>query len=170
MAAAAGDPGDGVVADLGSGGGVPALVLAMEWPRTSWVLVESQQRRAAFLRQAVESLGMTSRVDVLEERAEETGRGAFRGICRLVTARSFGPPAVVAECAAPLLMIGGHLVVSEPPGGAPDRWDPTGLAQLGMALSSVTPGPPAVAVLRQVAACADRYPRRVGIPTKRPLF
>lgn len=158
-------------ADLGSGAGLPGLPLALCLAECSWMLVESAARRAEFLLRAVRELGMGDRVSVVEERAEVVGRGAARGWCDLVVARSFGPPGVVAECAAPLLSVGGHAVISEPPGGAPERWPPQGLAELGM-----TPGAAASAqgwsyqVLHQGAPCPGRYPRRVGVPTKRPLF
>src|SRR5258705_12175470 len=56
--------------DLGSGGGVPALVAAAALPGTTWVLVESRVRRAAFLRRAVEGLGFADRIVVYEGRAE----------------------------------------------------------------------------------------------------
>ena len=90
--------------DLGSGGGLPGLVVAGGWPDATLVLLEANGRRAAFLRRAVERLGLGDRVTVLEERAEVCGRreglrAGFDG----VLARSFGRPAVVAECAAPLL-------------------------------------------------------------------
>ena len=54
-----------------------------------------------------------------------------------MTARSFGPPAATAECAAPLLAVGGLLVVSEPPDG-PDRWPADALAALGLEPSDST--------------------------------
>ena len=111
----AGD-GAGRLVDLGSGGGLPGLVVATDWPEVTLALLEANGRRAAFLRRAVERLGLESRVSVLEERAEVCGRepgsrAAFDG----ALARSFGRPAVLAECAAPLLKVGGWLLVSEPP-------------------------------------------------------
>jgi hypothetical protein len=64
-------------------------------------------------------------------------------------------------------VVGGHLVVSEPPAG-PDRWPADELALLGLrTTSSAAPG---VAVLEQFAPCPERYPRRNGQPAKRPLF
>jgi 16S rRNA (guanine527-N7)-methyltransferase len=159
-------------ADLGSGAGLPGLPLALLYPDAEWRLVEVSVRRAAFLRAAVADLGLDHRITVVEDRAEVVARApAYRGTFELVVARSFGPPAVVAECAAPLLRVEGRAVVSEPPGGAPERWPEAGLAQLGMAPGAATrAGGAAYQVLRQVAACADRWPRRVGIPAKRPLF
>ena len=159
-------------ADLGSGGGVPALALALRFSEMKWVLIEAAARRAAFLREAVERLGLGGRAVVVEDRAEAAGhQPQYRGSFDVVTARSFGPPAVVAECAAPLLRIGGRVVISEPPGGAPARWPAEGLVLLGLApAASVESAGATYQVLRQVEACPDRWPRRVGIPAKRPLF
>jgi 16S rRNA (guanine527-N7)-methyltransferase len=157
--------------DLGSGGGVPGLILAHLWPASSWILLDANVRRTGFLRRAVTALALEGRVEVVVERAEVTGQDpARRATADLVVARGFGPPAVVAECAAPLLCPGGALVVAEPPGGAPDRWPAEGLELLGMVQDGRASAPVALQRLRQVVLCADRYPRRVGIPKKRPLF
>ncbi len=158
-----------VAADLGSGGGLPGLVLALRWPSTQWHLIDSAQRRAALLEAAVADLGLGERVTVWRERAEVVARGTLRGACDLVVARSFGPPAVTAECGAPLLLPGGLLVVSEPPVEDPARWPLAGLALLGLADEGVS-GTPRVRRLRQTASCPERYPRRPGIPAKRPLW
>src|SRR3546814_9312392 len=85
-------------------------------------------KRCAFLREAVEALGADERVEVVEGRAEEIGRGEMRRVVDAVIARSFGPPAATAECAAPLLRAGGLLVVSEPP-EALDRWPEDGRSE-----------------------------------------
>ena len=156
--------------DLGSGGGIPGLVLALHWPTSHWVLLDANERRTTFLRQAVAALDVGNRVEVLAERAEVAGRlSSYRGSADLVVARSFASPAVTAECAAPLLQVGGALVVAEPPGGAPDRWPPEGLGLLGLVPDDHAVDP-ALQRLRQASPCPDRYPRRPGIPAKRPLF
>jgi 16S rRNA (guanine527-N7)-methyltransferase len=101
-------------------------------------------------------------------RAEMVGReDDLRGAALGVMARSFGPPAATAECAAPLLAVGGILVVSEPP-DSPDRWPEAPLAALGLSASAVRV--PGMKVLRQTHLCPGVYPRRTGLPTKRPLF
>jgi 16S rRNA (guanine527-N7)-methyltransferase len=134
-------------------------------------LLDVGQRRTAFLRTAIEALGVVGRVEVLAARAETAGRQpAQRGAYDLVVARSFGPPAVTAECAAPFLQVGGLLVVSEPPEPAPDRWSVNALAELGLALRDAVEGPPRLQIAQQEAACPLRYPRRVGLPGKRPLW
>lgn len=160
------------VVDLGSGGGVPGLVLAVEsWPEARFTLVDASQRRCTYLELAVAELGLTDRVAVVVGRAEEVGRSGLRGGADLVVARSFGPPAVLAECAAPLLEVGGALVVSDPPGSAGERWPGEGVAALGLQVevTSVVDGA-TYSRLRQVETCPDRFPRRVGVPDRRPLF
>jgi len=155
--------------DLGSGAGVPGLVLALHWPASRWILLDAGARRTALLTQAVSALRLADRVDVLCARAEDAGRDpGLRGSCDLVTARSFGPPAVTAECAAPFLRVGGVVAVTEPPGNEP-RWPIEGLAVLGLTLGPRSESPH-VQQLIATAQCPDRYPRRVGMPAKRPLF
>lgn len=154
--------------DLGSGGGVPGLVLAEHWPEGHSVLLDSMERRTAFLAEAVAALGWENRVEVVRARAEEFGR-AQRGAFDAVVARGFAPPAVTAECAAPLLRVGGLLVVSEPPDGG-SRWPADRVAQLGLQDEGVLVASARYQVLRQSGTCPDTYPRRVGIPGKRPLW
>jgi len=155
--------------DLGSGGGVPGLVLALAWPSSRWILLEANGRRARFLAHAIGELGLVDRTAVWARRAEALGRdGARRSQCDLVVARGFGPPGMTAECGAPFLRIGGVLAVSEPPGGDPGRWPPGPLAELGLTLRRVVRAEPAVAVLEQVGRCPVRYPRRTA--GRRPLF
>jgi 16S rRNA (guanine527-N7)-methyltransferase len=161
----------GRAVDLGSGGGVPGLVLACHWPDSQWLLLDASHRRTDFLTDAVTSLGLNDRVRILCQRAEEAGRlPDLRHSADLVTARGFARPAVTAECAAPLLVVGGLLVVSDPPDAVPDRWPPEPLESLGLVPDGVSATAPALQRLRQVTPCPDRYPRRTGVPAKRPLF
>jgi 16S rRNA (guanine527-N7)-methyltransferase len=163
-----------VLADLGSGGGLPGLVIAAEWAEVTITLIESSSRRAAFLRRAAGRLGLSDRIRVLEERAEACGREeGLRGTFGGVTARSFGRPAVVAECASPLLEPGGWLLVSEPPahgGTEAERWPEEPLRQLELEPGEEIRQEYSFRVLWQRGPCPERFPRRVGIPAKRPLF
>lgn len=165
--------------DLGSGGGVPGLVLARRWPESRAVLLDARERRCGFLQEAVRDLDLGERVVVVWARAEVAGhRDHLRGGFDLVVARGFGPPAVTAECGAPFLRVGGTLAVSEPPEGeeaaAPspcfERWAPAGLARLGLAAGRSWTDGYRYQALHQVEACPPRYARNPGIPVKRPLF
>jgi 16S rRNA (guanine527-N7)-methyltransferase len=176
----AGDNPSPRILDLGSGGGLPGLVVAAAWPEATLVLLEANGRRATFLRRAVGLLGLEERVSVLEERAETAGRDArHRARFDEVLARSFGRPAVVAECGAPLLRVGGWLVVSEPPSSPEDsttigagagRWPTEALGQFGLEPAEVLRDGATYQVLRQAEICPERFPRRDGVPAKKPLF
>lgn len=157
--------------DLGSGGGVPGLVLLEAWPASTAVLLDGSTRRCAFLEEALEELGCAERASVLEGRAEDLGHTDARGTFDLVVARSFAAPPVTAECAAPLLRVGGHLLVAEPPEGGQVRWPAGGLAELGLEYVTDHRGSHALgSVMRKVTETDERFPRRVGVPTKRPLW
>ncbi len=160
--------------DLGTGGGIPGLVLAVIWPGSRAVLLDANERRTSFLVSELEGLVRSGQLEVVRGRAEEAGHDpALRGAFEVVTSRSFGSPAVTAECAAPLVRRGGFVVVSEPPDeGSSARWPADALASLGLrpVASSRYEGRFGYQVLEKVEETPDRYPRRVGIPAKRPLF
>jgi len=158
--------------DLGSGGGLPGLVLALDWPTARAVLLDAHQRRGTHLAGACEELGIADRVSVVVDRAEHAAHDPrWRGQFPLVVARAFGPPAVTAECAVGFLAPDGTLVVSEPPGGDPRRWDEEGLRELGLGVPDVVTGDAASAArLRLEHPPADRWPRRTGVPSRRPLW
>ncbi len=159
------------VADLGSGGGVPGLVLISCWPDARLALIDANERRVDFLHTEVRD---NSKVEVVRGRLEDLGRDpVLRERFDLVTSRSFGVPGVTAECGAPLLEVGGLMIVSEPPDENPDdRWPLSGLRQLGLGrpTSLRFDARFGYRLLVKEAATPDRYPRRIGIPAKRPIF
>lgn len=158
--------------DLGSGAGVPGIVLATLWPDVSVALLDGQTRRTAWLRTAVARLGLDSRVQVLEGRAEDLGHDPnLRERYPLVVARGFGPAATTAECGTAFTAVGGALSVSEPPGGAGDRWPEAELEGLGLRVESqvVQPGGTFV-ILRKHAPLAVEVPRLRNLPLRKPLW
>jgi 16S rRNA (guanine527-N7)-methyltransferase len=159
--------------DLGSGGGVPGLILLALWSTATAVLLDARRRRCSFLESAVRALDLADRVSVACGRAEELARDQeLRGVFELVVARGFGAPATTAECAVGFLERGGRLAVSEPP-GKPERtrWPKEGLAELGLLGPEVRGSEGArVAVLTSAGPPGDRWPRRVGVPGRRPLW
>ena len=163
-------PGGAVALDLGTGAGIPGLALAGFRPDLRWTLVDAARRRLRPVRAAVDQLGWADRVAVVHARAEELASDD-RWVAHfdVIVARLFGPPAVTAECAAPLLRRGGRLLVTEPPGGAPGRWDDPGLAALGLERRIGHDDPPVVELV-SVAAPEDRFPRRPGQAVRRPLW
>lgn len=154
--------------DLGSGAGIPGLALAGVWPDSRWTLLDAASRRVALMEETVAELGWGDRVTVLHGRAEEWARNpAHRSQYDLVTSRSFGPPATTAECGVGFLRPGGVLAVTEPPNSDGSRWPAEGLARLGLTPLRPLPG---LQRLGRTGALDDRFPRRVGVPTKRPVF
>ena len=167
--------------DLGSGGGVPGLVLAGLWADSEAVLLDASAKRCAFLADAIDELGYTGRVTVARARAEDAGRREdLRAAFDLVVSRGFGPPPVTAECGAPFLGVDGTLVVSEPPAvpdgerssraAVGDRWPPAGLALVGLRAERAWSEPFHYRSFVLEHPCSDEYPRRDGVPAKHPLF
>ncbi len=157
--------------DLGSGGGVPGLVLALECPSIRLVLLDRSHRRTEFLSEAVRDLDLTARIAVLSGDATDVAyledhRHAYDG----VVSRAFGPPAAVAECGVGLMRLGGRLVVSEPPGADASRWPETPLRRLGLVYRGTAGTVPSFAVLERTVEAADEYPRPWKRIRKRPLF
>jgi 16S rRNA (guanine527-N7)-methyltransferase len=162
--------------DLGSGGGVPGLVLALARPEVSWTLVDSVGKKATALRAFVEALGLRT-VTVVDARAEELGqRPEHRESYDLATARALAALPVLAEYALPLVRVGGRVLAWKGPltagelaagdraasrlGGGPPSVEPSGFAVLGEHRFVVVP---------KVAPTPATYPRRPGEPAKRPL-
>jgi len=109
------------LADLGSGGGLPGLVIAWRRPDLSVTLVERRRSRADLLSRAVRSLQMSDRVMVIADDVRALAATAS-GTFDAVTARSFAAPQITAQWAGLLLRAGGLMVVSEPPDDQPLRW------------------------------------------------
>jgi 16S rRNA (guanine527-N7)-methyltransferase len=158
--------------DLGSGGGLPGLAFLLDWPAVRGTLLDSRHRSTEWIEEAAAEMGWTDRVEIVCERAEAAGRdAALRESFPLVVARGFGAPAVTAECASAFVVPGGRLSVSEPPGGDPSRWPVEPLAGLGLRLVETRSVDGASFVmLEKVEELDDRWPRRVGKPSRRPLW
>jgi 16S rRNA (guanine527-N7)-methyltransferase len=121
------------IADIGSGGGLPGLVVARACLEAEVVLVDRRQKRTDFLERAVRRLGLANtsvRCDDVAVLADRVMGGAEPPF-GVVTARGFGPPAVTLRWAAQLMdPTAGVIVISEPP--ERDRWDPDLVASLGL--------------------------------------
>jgi 16S rRNA (guanine527-N7)-methyltransferase len=164
--------------DLGSGGGVPGIPLALARPKVRWVLVDSVRKKAEVLASIVGALGLAN-VTVVAARAELLGRADDRRQRHdLVAARACAPLPVLAELALPLLAVGGTLVAWKGPLAAGDVELERGAA----ALHEVGGGPPELrpagpvalgghtfVVVRKERPTPARYPRRPGEPSRRPL-
>ncbi|HEX5728355.1 16S rRNA (guanine(527)-N(7))-methyltransferase RsmG [Microbacterium sp.] len=97
----------GRVADIGSGAGLPGLVLAIARPDVEWILIEPMERRIAWLNEQVSELGLEN-VEVLRGRAEDWRRGP---VLDAVTARAVSALRTLVPLTAPLVRDGGELIL-----------------------------------------------------------
>jgi 16S rRNA (guanine527-N7)-methyltransferase len=162
--------------DLGSGGGVPGIPLALARPDVRWLLVDSVRKKVEALRSFIAALDLPG-VEAVADRAELLGRAPeHRERHDLVTARACAALPVLAEYGLPLLRVGGALLAWKGPiaeeelqagaiaagdlGGGAAEVHPSGVPALGdhrfVAVPKVHPTP-------------ARYPRRPGEPSRRPL-
>lgn len=162
----------GVIADLGSGAGFPGLVLATALPDARVVLVESVGKKAAFLTEAVERLGLDN-VEVVHGRAESWLAGV--GACDVVTARALASLAVLLEYASPLLRDGGVLVAwkgrrdaAEEAAGRRAAAELAMSAPEAIATAPIAGGERYLDLSRKVGPTPPGYPRREGMARKRP--
>jgi 16S rRNA (guanine527-N7)-methyltransferase len=134
--------------------------------------MDAMAKRTTFLREVLKWDGAPSEIQVVTGRAEELARETSLKLnFNLVTARSFGPPAVTAECAARFLQVGGYLIVSEPPNSDGKRWDSNGLAKLGLRTRELVHCEGSgFQILEKVEETGPDFPRGNGIPARKPLF
>lgn len=119
--------------DLGSGAGVPGLVIAIARPHLQMTLVDRRSKRTDSLERAVRVLGIQERVTIVCADIEDFSRGpGVSGSFDAACARGFGPPDYTIWCSAKLVRSGGVVVVSEPPAEEPDRWEEIQLESLGI--------------------------------------
>lgn len=146
----------GSIVDVGSGGGVPGIPLAVSLPGRDVTLLESNGRKCEFLR-----AWAPSNAAVVRGRAEEQEIEAHG----VAVAKALAPPPVAAEWCLPLVSEGGAAVLWLGPSADTDVLARVA-RRLGGELDEFRDG---IAVLRKVEPTPDGFPRRVGVARKRPL-
>jgi 16S rRNA (guanine527-N7)-methyltransferase len=166
----------GRMVDVGSGGGLPAIVVALARPRLQVVAVESIRKKCAFIEEVGLLLGL-SNLRVECARAEDVGHSGLRESFDVAVTRAVAPMAVVAEFCLPLVRVGGVVVAMKGPMSDQERIQGrSALAILGgveCPARQVRPFPGAenrwLHVARKTSATPSAYARRPGVPQKRPL-
>src|SRR5437870_10350305 len=160
--------------DVGSGGGWPGLPLKIVRADLAVTLVEADQAKAAFLVHASASLGLAG-VDVVARRAEDVGHDArYREAFDVAVARALAPMRTLVELCLPLVKVGGRLLAQK------TREEEVAAASravdiLGGAIRAFVPAPSglreagAVAIVDKLRPTPAAYPRRPGVPARRPL-
>ena len=160
--------------DVGSGGGLPGLPLKIARPELAVTLVEADQAKAAFLVQACSRLRLAG-VQVVATRAEDAGHDArYRERFDVAVARALAPLPVLVELCLPFVRIGGRLLAQKTDreevrdAGRAIETLGGGLPQV-MAAPSIARSGGTVVVVPKVKATPDAYPRRAGVPARKPL-
>ena len=162
--------GIGRVIDIGSGGGLPAVPVAIAMPQVRFTLLEANTRKCAFLEQVAATLGLTN-VAVAAGRAEELGhQPALREQFDRAISRAAAPPAVLLELALPFVRPGGDLVAQVSP------VDPHLLEPAARLLGGGSPrlerpgdGTGTLLVVPKLGPTPAGFPRRTGLPNRKPL-
>jgi 16S rRNA (guanine527-N7)-methyltransferase len=160
----------GAIVDVGSGGGIPGIPLALVFPERRVTLLEAASRKAAFLRDVVAALPVPN-ARVVAARSEQHAAAGGRDAYAVATARALAPPPVALELCLPLVRPGGLFVLYA---GAVDAAVLERVAGLlGGAVEAVEPVAGSerrhVVAIRKVTATPARFPRRPGMAAKRPL-
>ena len=162
------------VVDVGSGGGLPGLPLKIVRPDLEVVLVEADGDKAAFLVHACAELDLQG-VEVVNRRAEEAAHDPrLREAFDLAVARALAPMPVLAELCLPFVKVGGRLLAQKTEAedvGAAGR----AIEFLGGGPARVVAAPSnlrragTIVVVEKVGPTPDAYPRRAGLPARKPL-
>jgi 16S rRNA (guanine527-N7)-methyltransferase len=163
--------------DIGSGAGFPGIPLKLVCPTLRLTLLEATGKKVTFLEHLVQRLAL-SQTSAVKGRAEELAHEPEqRERYDLVLARAVADLPVVVEYALPFCQVGGWLIAQKGEAGAAEAWSAErAITLLGGKLQRVQhvelPGLPqdrSLIVIEKIGTTPAAYPRRVGIPNKRPL-
>jgi len=170
-------PGPLRVIDVGTGAGFPGVPLKIVRPELRLTLLDSTRKKTLFLEHLVQVLSLTD-VEVLTGRAEEVGRDlARRETYDVATSRAVAELAALAELCLPLVRVGGRMIAQKKVGiDAELRAAGRAITVLGGRLLPVQTyrlpdlaEPRWLVVVEKIRPTPPQYPRRVGVPTKKPL-
>jgi len=163
--------------DIGSGGGFPGVPIKIVRPEIEMTLLEATEKKATFLRGLIATIGLAG-IRVVQGRAEDVAHDpAEREAYALALARAVAPLPTLVELSLPFLRTGGVLAAPKGSGAAREvRAAENALRVCGGAVEGMKPlnvpppgATPTLVLVRKIAQTPERYPRRSGMPAKRPL-
>ncbi|MEM9201574.1 MAG: RsmG family class I SAM-dependent methyltransferase [Actinomycetota bacterium] len=158
------------VVDVGTGAGVPGLLLAHQLPRSHVTLLDASERRLDHVRRARRALELLDRTTIAHGRAEDVGRFPdFRGAFDVAVARLLGDPRDTLELLVPFVRSGGLLVVSTTEAAA-DVWVQLPVEGLPLGPAVVQGTSDRFASIRLVGAIPDTLPRPPKARQRAPFF
>lgn len=166
------------VVDVGTGAGFPGLPLKIFRPDIRLTLLDSLNKRLLFLQAVVEKLGLT-KVKLIHARAEEAGRKKeLRGQYTIAVSRAVARLNVLCELCLPLVAIGGHFIALKGAQYAQEVAEAGNAVKLlGSEIADVRPvklpgldDARAIILIKKLSNTPGAYPRRPGIPEKKPLI
>lgn len=162
---------NGSIIDVGTGCGVPGVLLAAQLPKARLTLVDASERRLMHVRRAVQALDFADRALVVHARGDELAHDpAHRGEYDVAVARLLADPAETVEQLLPLVAVGGVVVISVANADV-SRFLAADLSDLGGGDASVESVPSGqLAVVRRVVEGGPAFPRRVAVRRRSPLF
>lgn len=164
--------------DIGAGAGFPSLPLKIAFPQLQVTIVDSLNKRINFLQELVAKLGLSG-VTLVHDRAEtfSAKKATNREKYDLVLARAVARLSVLAELCLPAARIGGELVAYKASAADDELADAQGaISKLGgevqKEFAMTLPGTAdqrKIIIIDKVTATPPKYPRRPGLPNKKPL-
>ncbi|MBU1018179.1 16S rRNA (guanine(527)-N(7))-methyltransferase RsmG [Patescibacteria group bacterium] len=165
------------IMDLGTGGGIPGIPMAILYPSINFVLVDSVQKKVDAVKEFADELGLRN-VKVINARAEELGSNpVHRDQYDIVLARALAPLPILIEYGVPLIHLYGYVVAYK----GPDY-----IEELARSVNAIVKlkaeqprvfhyklpsgmGERTIICITKKHVTPDTYPRRTGVPKKSPL-
>lgn len=140
-------PSDTAVLDIGSGGGLPGLVIAHDRPDVHVTLIDRREKRTDLLQRQATRLRRHQPGHPIDVMCEDARTLQGERTFDVITARSFGSPEAVVEIALPLLTPMGRLLVSEPPNSDGNRWQKALSSDMSASVELFSRDPGTIAII-----------------------
>lgn len=167
----------GEIIDIGSGGGFPSIPLAIEFDKASFTLIESEKRKADFLKIVVEKLALKN-VEIINTRVETFAK-ENRDRYDFCTMRAVASTSICLEYASVLLRVGGHIILYKGPSFKEElEQSQAAMKELGIVFEKTIHYEyiyeqelysPLIAIFKKNIKTPEKFPRRPGMAKKRPL-